>query len=67
MVKKPVEHNKYITVTQIASSIGRGKKQCRTLIGLGLTRIGSSRRLIESKSILGMVDKVKHLLKIENL
>ncbi len=67
MVKKPVEHNKFITVTQTASSIGRGEAQQKTLIGLGLTKIGGSRRLIESDSVLGMVEKVKHLLKVEKL
>ena len=67
MVKKTSEHNKYITVTQTASAIGRDQSQRKTLIGLGLTKIGSSRRLIENKSILGMVEKVKHLLKVEKL
>jgi large subunit ribosomal protein L30 len=67
MVKKPAEHNKFITVTQTASVIGRGESQRKTLIGLGLTKIGSSRRLVENKSILGMVEKVKHLLKVEKL
>lgn len=68
MVKKSVEHNnKFITVTQIGSPIGRGEAQRRTLIGLGLSKIGSSRRLVETKSVLGMVEKVKHLLKVENL
>ena len=68
MVKKSVEHNNnFITVTQIASPIGRGEAQRRTLIGLGLNKIGSQRRLAENKSILGMIEKVRHLLKVENL
>ncbi len=68
MVKKSVEPNhKFITVTQTGSPIGRGEAQRKTLIGLGLNKIGSSRRLPETKSILGMVEKVKHLLTVENL
>ncbi len=68
MTKKTKEQSaKYVTITQIASSIGRGEAQRRTLIGLGLRKIGNSRRLIESESVLGMIEKVKHLIKIESL
>ena len=67
MVKKSTDHNnKFITVTQIGSSVGKSKVQRGTLIGLGLNKIGRSRRLPKDKSILGMVEVVKHLLKVEN-
>jgi large subunit ribosomal protein L30 len=67
MVKKEAEHKKkFVTVTQIASSIGREESQRKTLIGLGLNKIGRSRTLIETSDVMGMVTKVKHLLKVEH-
>lgn len=56
---------KYVTVTQIASPIGRVDTQRKTLIGLGLNKIGRSRVLLDNKSTLGMIAKVKHLVKVE--
>lgn len=68
MVKKAKDQSsKYITVTQIASPIGRGDAQSATLIGLGLRKIGSTRRLLETASVIGMINKVKHLIKVESL
>ena len=67
MVKKEAEHTKkFVTVTQIGSPIGRGEAQLRTLIGLGLNKIGRSRTLVETPDVMGMVTKVKHLLKVEH-
>ena len=69
MVNKQAGHdknNKYITVTQVGSPIGREESQRKTLIGLGLNKLNRSKRLIETPSVLGMVDKVKHLIKIEH-
>ncbi|HJD56414.1 MAG TPA: 50S ribosomal protein L30 [Rickettsia endosymbiont of Pyrocoelia pectoralis] len=56
-----------IKVTQIKSSIGRKYDQESTLIGLGLNKINRSVILENTSSIKGMVDKVKHLLKVENI
>jgi large subunit ribosomal protein L30 len=55
-----------ITVTQISSPISREDSQRKTLIGLGLNKIGRSRTFTETPDIMGMVRKVKHLLKVEN-
>ena len=66
MSKKKVEHKENkITVTQTGSPIGREDSQRKTLIGLGLNKIGRSRVLAQTPDILGMVSKVKHLLKVE--
>lgn len=68
MVKKEAEQNKkFITVKQVSSPIGRGEAQLKTLIGLGLNKIGRSRKLEATPSVMGMVSKVKHLLEIEHL
>ncbi|MFQ6016891.1 MAG: 50S ribosomal protein L30 [Kiloniellaceae bacterium] len=56
---------KTITVTQIASPIGRPKDQRATLIGLGLNRINRSRELEDTPAVRGMVEKVRHLVRVE--
>jgi len=54
-----------IKVTQTRSRIGSTKRQKRTLDALGLTRMNKTVELEESPQILGMVSKVKHLVKVE--
>jgi large subunit ribosomal protein L30 len=53
-----------IVVEQTGSPIGRPERQRRTLLGLGLTRIGRRRALDDTPSIRGMIAKVAHLVKI---
>ena len=53
-----------IKVTQIRSSIKRLKDQKRTLEALGLKGIGKEVTHNNSPSILGMIDKVKHLVSV---
>lgn len=56
-----------IRIKQIKSSIDRSKDQKATLIALGLRRMNQTRDLEMNPAIEGMVNKVKHLLKIENI
>ncbi|WP_341793668.1 MULTISPECIES: 50S ribosomal protein L30 [unclassified Rickettsia] len=56
-----------LKVTQVKSSIGRKYDQKQTLIGLGLNKIGRVVILDATNSIKGMLKKVEHLLKIENI
>ncbi len=56
-----------LRVTQIASPIGRPKDQRKTLIGLGLNRIYRTRELEDTPAIRGMVRKVSHLVKMEEI
>lgn len=56
-----------IKVTQVKSSIGRKYDQKQTLIGLGLNKIGRVVIVNATNSIKGMLKKVEHLLKIENI
>jgi len=65
--KPKVKSAKLIKVTQIGSPIGRKSDQRQNLIGLGLNKLHRSRELPSTPSILGMVNKVKHLLLVENL
>lgn len=53
-----------VRVTQIASPIGRKADQRATLIGLGLNRINRSRDLEDTPSVRGMIDKVRHLVRV---
>ncbi len=54
-----------VTVTQTASPIGRRKDQRATLIGLGLNKIRRTSVLEDTPSVRGMIDKVSHLVRVE--
>ena len=54
-----------VRVTQTKSAIGRKSDQRRTLIGLGLNKIGRTRDLEDTPSVRGMINKVKHLVRVE--
>jgi len=56
---------KKLTVTQIASPIGRVPQQRQTLIGLGLNKINRSKTLEDTPSVRGMIRAVRHLVKVE--
>ncbi|MFP6714906.1 MAG: 50S ribosomal protein L30 [Alphaproteobacteria bacterium MarineAlpha9_Bin5] len=56
-----------LKVTQIGSPIGRPKDQRATLIGLGLNKMHRSRLLDDSPAIRGMIDKVHHLVRVEDV
>ncbi len=56
---------KTIVVTQKKSPIGRQSYQRQTLIGLGLNKIGRQKELQNTPSIRGMINKVKHLVKVD--
>ena len=55
-----------LIVTQVGSPIGRRGDQRATLIGLGLNKLHRTRELPDTPSVRGMVDKVKHLVRIES-
>ena len=56
---------KTIKVTQIGSPIGRPKDQRQTLVGLGLNKMHRTRELEDTPSVRGMINKVHHLVRIE--
>ena len=59
-----MSNKKTIIVTQKKSPIGRQSYQRKTLIGLGLNKIGRSKELDDTPSIRGMIVKVKHLVEV---
>ena len=56
-----------IKVTQIKSGIDRSERQKLTLQALGLTRLNASKEVEATPQILGMVKKVSHLVKVEEV
>jgi large subunit ribosomal protein L30 len=56
-----------IKVTQTRSNIKRPENQKRTLKALGLKKIGHSVEHYDSDVVLGMIDKVKHLVSVEQI
>ncbi len=55
-----------VTVTQVKSPIGRKPGQRETLIGLGLNKMHRTRTLEDTPAVRGMIDKVKHLVRVED-
>ncbi|MBC8269285.1 MAG: 50S ribosomal protein L30 [Rhodospirillaceae bacterium] len=56
-----------VKVTQIGSPIGRQKYQRETLKGLGLNKMHKTRELEDTASVRGMINKVKHLISVEEV
>ena len=55
-----------IKVTLVRSPIGYDRRQRKTLKGLGLRRIRQTVELQNQPAIRGMIDKVRHLVVVEN-
>ncbi|HMZ47153.1 MAG TPA: 50S ribosomal protein L30 [Chitinophagaceae bacterium] len=56
-----------IKITQIKSGIDRTELQKQTLIALGLRKLNASKEVEATPQILGMVNKVSHLIKVEEI
>ena len=56
-----------IKITKVKSTIHRSKKQKATMQALGLRKINSSAVHEATPQIIGMVAKVDHLIKVEQL
>ena len=57
---------KTLRVTQTGSHIGRTDDQRATLIGLGLNKRHRSRELVDTPEVRGMINKVRHLVRVED-
>ena len=62
MAKK--SEGKTVTVEQTASPQRRPGEQRQTLIGLGLNRIRRRKTLPDNPAVRGMIEKVRHLVRI---
>ena len=56
-----------IKITQIKSPIGRQCYQKKILISLGLNKLNRNKIHDDNSAIIGMVNKVKHLVKVEKV
>lgn len=58
---------KKLRLKQIKSGIGRTARQKRTLIALGIKKMHQPKEVEVTPQILGMINKVKHLLTVEEI
>ena len=56
-----------IKITQVKSGIDRPERQKRTLRALGLTKLHATKEVEATPQVLGMVEKVNHLVTVEQL
>jgi large subunit ribosomal protein L30 len=56
-----------IKITQVKSGIDRPERQKLTLLALGLKKMNNSVEVEATPQILGMVRKVNHLIKVEEV
>ena len=58
---------KKIKITQIKSAIGYRRRAKDTLIALGIKKINHSVVKDNNPAILGMINSIKHLVRIEEM
>jgi len=56
---------KKLRIRWVKSSIGYSKRQKETIRALGLRKLGQTVELVDTPSIRGMVNKVSHLVTVE--
>lgn len=56
---------KSVRITQVGSPIGRPDWALATLKGLGLNKRHRSRVVADTPAVRGMIERVKHLLRVE--
>jgi large subunit ribosomal protein L30 len=56
-----------VRITQVRSAINRPARQKKTLIALGLKKLHQTKEFEATPAILGMIEKIKHLLKVEEI
>ena len=68
VVSKPKKAaEKQIKVTLVKSTIGYNKNQAKVVKALGLGKLNSSHILPDNACVRGMISKVSHLVKVEEL
>ena len=54
-------------ITLVKSAIGFSKDQKRTVVALGLNKLNSSNELPDNSAVRGMIFKIKHLVRVEEI
>ena len=57
--------NAKLRVTLIKSTIGKPKKHCGIVAGLGLNRLNRTIELQDTPEVRGMIVKINHMVHIE--
>jgi large subunit ribosomal protein L30 len=58
---------KKVKITQVKSAIDRPERQKLTLKALGIKKLNTPKEIEATPQILGMIRKVNHLLKVEEI
>ena len=61
---KAAKTSSKIKLEQIGSPIRRHASQRATLVGLGLNKIGRTSEVVDTPAARGMIEKVKHLVRV---
>ena len=64
---KVAKNEKKLRVTLVKSVIGFSKDQKRTVVALGLNKLNSTHELPDNDAVRGMIFKVKHLVRVEEI
>ena len=64
---KVAKDSKKLRVTLVKSAIGFAEDQKRTVVALGLNKLNSSNELPDNGAVRGMIFKIKHLVRVEEI
>jgi len=64
---KVAKNSKKLRVVLVKSPIGFSKDQKRTITALGLNKLNSTNELPDNQAVRGMIFKVKHLVRVEEV
>ena len=67
MAKKTAEEKKMIKITLIKSTIACLKNQKDNAAALGLHKVGDSNIVADNATIRGKINKISHLVKVEEI
>ena len=56
-----------LKITLVKSTIGAVRKNKKTVEALGLKKIGASVERPDNKAVRGMIQQVRHLVKVEEI
>jgi large subunit ribosomal protein L30 len=65
VMAKKESTEKTIRIKQVRSGIKKPERQKRTLRALGFTRLNQTIEVSASPQVLGMIEKVRHLIEIQ--
>ncbi len=56
-----------LKITLVKSTIGAVPKNRKTVVALGLRKIGKTVEMPDNESVRGMIQRVRHLVKVEEI